>query len=375
MNIRVKQTTTSSRVKSLGIQKMGATVAGSAVLILTSIITLPAHASMNCADYLPNSYFERIENTPVFAGKLVKKSEYSQQLQNAAGKVVLEHLSDAYILMDRYVLAKQYGRYGVANAAGEIIIPFEYDDIQTEPDIATSFIVSLNSSDGDGVHKQGIINRNGAWIYPLADADIQHAHYDSAHDQDYFIITEHRHNKGLENKGLTGLLTDKGDWAVLPQYDTIQPLNACTGKPLYLQVSRQHKTALIDQNNAVIIPFAANQHIELFNDHSAVPLFLRSSLIEGSTAKGMSQDIVDDIVSAQIIDANGKLRLASDAPIVKLLYHQLYAYQQAGKYGFIDDKIRVVLAPQFKSYRDEADKVWVEKRGKMRRLDRFITLD
>ncbi len=372
MTMSVKQTHHLSGVKSLGMHKIGARVAGVCAFILTTIITLPAHATMNCADYLPNSYFERIENTPPFAGKLVKKSDDSQQLQNAAGTVVLDNLSDAYILMDTYLLAKQYGKYGVANGAGEIIIPFEYDDIQTEPDIATSFIVSLNSS--DAVHKQGIINRNGAWIYPLADADIQQAHYDAAHDQDYFIVTENLHNQGLDNKRLTGLLADTGDWAVLPQYDTIQPLNACTGKPLYLQVRQQHKTALIDQHNAVIIPFATNQHIELFNDYSAVPLFLRSTLIEGSSAEGMSEDMIEDIVSAQIIDANGKLRLASDAPIVKLLYHQLYAFRQAGKYGFIDDKIRVVLAPQFESYHDEADKVWVKKRGKMRRLERFIKL-
>ncbi len=44
----------------------------------------------------------------------------------------------------------------------------------------------------------------------------------------------------------------------MPQYEAINPLNACTGQPLYLQVSLQGETALIDQNNDVIIPFAAN---------------------------------------------------------------------------------------------------------------------
>ena len=331
---------------------------------MVSTIT-PAHATISCAGYLPNSYFERIENNKPFAGKLVEQADSTQQLQELNGKVLLDNLTDAYILMDTYVLAKQHGKYGVINAAGKIIVPFEYDEIQTEPDIATSFIVSVKSSDGKS--KQGIINRHGGWVYPLDNAHIEHAHYDSDYDQDYFIVAK--------NNGLTGLLDDRGYWAIRPQYDAINPLNACTGEPLYLQVSLQNKTALIDQNNDVIIPLAANQHIEAFNASAKPLLFLRSSLVAGSSAIGMSEDIQEDIVSAQIIDANGKLILASDAPIRKLLYHQLYTYKQAGKFGIVNDKGSVILEPQFDSYRDDANEVWVEKNGKMQRLNTFIKLD
>ncbi|WP_413501092.1 WG repeat-containing protein [Psychrobacter maritimus] len=331
---------------------------------MVSTIT-PAHATISCAGYLPNSYFERIENNKPFAGKLVEQADGMQQLQELNGKVLLDNLTDAYILMDTYVLAKQHGKYGVINAAGKIIVPFEYDEIHTEPDIATSFIVSLKSSDGKS--KQGIINRHGDWIYKLSDAHIEHAHYDSDYDQDYFIVAK--------NNGLTGLLDDRGYWAIRPQYDAINPLNACTGEPLYLQVSLQNKTALIDQNNDVIIPLAANQHIEAFNASAKPLLFLRSSLVAGSSAIGMSEDIQEDIVSAQIIDANGKLILASDAPIRKLLYHQLYTYKQAGKFGIVNDKGSVILEPQFDSYRDDANEVWVEKNGKMQRLNTFIKLE
>ena len=325
----------------------------------------PAYATISCAGYLPSSYFERIENNKPFTDKLVEKADGTQQLQKLNGKVLLDNLTDAYILMDTYMLAKQHGKYGVINAAGKIVVPFEYDEIQTEPDIATSFIVSVKSSDGKT--KQGIINRHGGWVYPLDNTHIEHAHYDSDYDQDYFIVTN--------NNELTGLLDDRGYWAVMPQYDAIHPLNACTGEPLYLQVSFKNKTALIDQNNDVIIPLAANQHIESFNNSAKPLLFLRSTLVAGSIATGMSEDIQDDIVSAQIIDADGKLILASDAPIRKLLYHQLYTYKQAGKFGIINDKGKVILKPQFDSYRDDADKVWLEKNGKMRRLNTLMTLE
>ena len=328
----------------------------------------PAHATISCAGYLPNSYFERIENNKPFAGKLVEQADGMQQLQELNGKVLLDNLTDAYILMDTYVLAKQHGKYGVINAAGKIIVPFEYDEIQTEPDIATSFIVSVKSSDdASNATKQGIINRHGDWIYKLSDAHIEHAHYDSDYDQNFFIVAK--------NNGLTGLLDDRGYWAIRPQYDAIYPLNACTGEPLYLQVSLKNKTALIDQNDDVIIPLAANQHIEAFNASAKPLLFLRSSLVAGSSAIGMSEDIQEDIVSAQIIDANGKLILASDAPIRKLLYHQLYTYKQAGKFGIVNDKGSVILEPQFDSYRDDANEVWVEKNGKMQRLNTFIKLE
>ena len=334
---------------------------------MVSTIT-SAHATISCAGYLPNSYFERIENNKPFAGKLVEQADGMQQLQELNGKVLLDNLTDAYILMDTYVLAKQHGKYGVINAAGKIIVPFEYDEIHTEPDIATSFIVSVKSSgDASNATKQGIINRHGDWIYKLSDAHIEHAHYDSDYDQNFFIVAK--------NNGLTGLLDDRGYWAIRPQYDAINPLNACTGEPLYLQVSLQNKTALIDQNNDVIIPLAANQHIEAFNASAKPLLFLRSSLVAGSSANGMSEDIQDDIVSAQIIDANGKLILTSDAPIRKLLYHQLYTYKQAGKFGIVNDKGNVILEPQFDSYRDDANEVWVEKNGKMQRLNTFIKLE
>jgi hypothetical protein len=336
------------------------------ILSIGTVSTItPAHATISCAGYLPNSYFERIENNKPFAGKLVEQADSTQQLQELNGKVLLDNLTDAYILMDTYVLAKQHGKYGVINAAGKIIVPFEYDEIHTEPDIATSFIVSVKSSDGKS--KQGIINRHGGWVYPLDNAHIEHAHYDSDYDQDYFIVAK--------NNSLTGLLDGRGYWAIRPQYDAINPLNACTGEPLYLQASLKNKTALIDQNNDVIIPLAANQHIEAFNASAKPLLFLRSSLVAGSSAIGMSEDIQEDIVSAQIIDANGKLILASDAPIRKLLYHQLYTYKQAGKFGIVNDKGNVILEPQFDSYRDDANEVWVEKNGKMQRLNTFIKLE
>src|SRR5690606_7965571 len=153
------------------------------ILSIGTVSTItPAHATISCAGYLPNSYFERIENNKPFAGKLVEQADSTQQLQELNGKVLLDNLTDAYILMDTYVLAKQHGKYGVINAAGKIIVPFEYDEIHTEPDIATSFIVSVKSSDGKS--KQGIINRHGGWVYPLDNAHIEHAHYDSDYDQD-----------------------------------------------------------------------------------------------------------------------------------------------------------------------------------------------
>ncbi|MGO1742843.1 MAG: hypothetical protein ACTHYZ_01075 [Psychrobacter sp.] len=41
----------------------------------------------------------------------------------------------------------------------------------------------------------------------------------------------------------------------------------------------------------------------------------------------------------------------------------------------VDDNGDVILKPQFDSYRDDADKVWVEKDGKMLRLKSLIKLD
>ncbi len=45
----------------------------------------PAHATISCAGYLPNSYFERIENNETFAGKLTEQANGTQQLQDLDG--------------------------------------------------------------------------------------------------------------------------------------------------------------------------------------------------------------------------------------------------------------------------------------------------
>ena len=354
--------------------KIAINPASFALLAVLSVGAIsPAYATISCAGYLPNSYFERIDDNRAFAGKLIELADGTQQLQDLDGMVILDGLTNGYILMNKYLLAQKNGKYGVVNAAGKVIVPFKYDDIQTEPDIGTSFIVSIESSEGNT--KKGIINRHGEWVYPLANVHIEHAHYDADYDQDYFLVTDNTDNSALNRKILTGLLDDRGYWAINPQYEVIKPLNACTGQPLYLQVSLQDKTALIDQNNDVIIPFSANQHIESFNNNVSPLLFLRSTLVAGSTATGMSEDIQEDIVSAQIIDSNGKRLLSSDAPIRKLLYHQFYTFKQAGKVGLINDQGDVVLKPQFDSYRDDADKVWLQKNGKMVRLETFIKLD
>ena len=367
--------------------------------ILALTVTTPALASMNCADTLPSSYFKRIDDKQKFAGKLVTLADGTQQLQNLAGRVVLDKLSNGYVLMNKYVWAQRQGKQGIVTATGQVIVPFRYDSIDFEPDIYTSFIVSNHTS--DGITKQGIINRHGYWIYPLPvktsakqskqlqqktpvpaprlraataprallPAAISHAHYDSHKDRDYFVIA----SAGMTKTPIkVGLLDDKGTWVIPQVYDALQPLNACTDKPLYLQARLQQKTALINQNHQTIIPFAPNQHIEAFNDNVTPLLFLRSTLVAGSSAMGFSEDIKDEIVSAQIIDATGKLRLASSAPITKLLYHQLYMYRQAGKYGAINDQAKVILIPQFTRYHDEGDKVWVEKNGKMVRLEPLI---
>lgn len=89
----------------------------------------------------------------------------------------------------------------------------------------------------------------------------------------------------------------------------------------------------------------------------------------------ISEDIQDNIISAQIIDSDGKLLLSSDAPIRKPLYHQLYTFKQAGEFGISNDKGEMILEPQFDSYRDGADKVWLEKNGKMLGLDMLLRLD
>lgn len=364
-----------------------------------------AFASINCADTLPSSYFKRIEANNKFAGKLVTVAYGTQQLQNPDGRVILDNLSNAYVLMNKYVWAERQGKQGVVTAAGQVIVPFRYDSIAFEPDIYTSFIVSSHTP--DGVTTQGIIDRHGYWIYPLPKAtraqrqqslapklhaaraprallpvSISHAHYDSNKDRDYFVISAaNRSNLSKETSNTknslitspkVGLLDDKGSWVIPQIYDALQPLNPCTDKPLYLQARLQQKTALINQQHQTIIPFAPNQHIEAFNSNVTPLLFLRSTLVSGSSATGFSEDIQDQIVSAQIIDSDGKLRLASSAPITKLLYHQLYMYRQAGKYGFINDQAKVVLTPQFTRYRDEGDKVWIEKNGKMVRLEPLI---
>ena len=356
------------------IGKTATSPASFALLAVLSFVAIsPAYATISCAGYLPGSYFERIENNKPFAGKLIELADGTQQLEDLNGTVILDGLTDGYILMNKYLLTQQNGKYGVVNATGKIIVPFKYDDIQTEPDIGTSFIVSIESSEGNT--NKGIVNRHGEWVYPLANVHIEHANYDANYDQDYFLVTDNTNNSASNRKILTGLLDDRGYWAIHPQYEVIKPLNACTGQPLYLQVSLHSETALIDQNNDVIIPFSANQHIESFNNNVSPLLFLRSTLVAGSTASGMSEDIQEDIVSAQIIDSNGKRLLSSDAPIRKILYHQLYTFKQAGKYGLINDQGDVVLKPQFESYRDDADKVWLQKNGKMVRLETFIKLD
>ena len=367
--------------------------------ILALTVTTPASASINCADTLPSSYFKRIDDKQKFAGKLITLADGTQQLQNPASRVVLDKLSNGYVLMNKYVWAQRQGKQGIVTATGQVIVPFRYDSIAFEPDIYTSFIVSNHTL--DGVTTQGIIDRHGYWIYPLPvkisakqskqlqqktqvpaprlraataprallPAAISHAHYDSHKDRDYFVIA----SAGMKKAPIkVGLLDDKGTWVIPQVYDALQPLNPCTDKPLYLQARLQQKTALINQQHKIIIPFAPNQHLEAFNSDVTPLLFLRSTLVTGSSAMGFSEDIKDEIVSAQIIDATGKLRLASSAPITKLLYHQLYMYRQAGKYGVINNQAKVILVPQFTRYRDEGDKVWVEKNGKMVRLEPLI---
>ena len=374
--------------------------------ILAVSTATTASASMNCADTLPSSYFKRIENDKQFAGNLIQLADGTQQLQDPTGRVVLDKMTNAYVLMNKYVWAQRHGKQGVVTATGHVIVPFRYDDVTFEPDIYTSFIVSNHTP--DGVTKQGIIDRHGYWIYPLPvetsakqskqkvqvpaprlraaraprallPTSISHAHYDSNKDRDYFVIAAAGTSKPPNTTKLLGkaplkfgLLDDKGTWVIPSVYDALQPLNPCTDKPLYLQARIQQKTALINQQHKTIIPFASNQHVEAFNSNITPLLFLRSTLVAGSSATGFSEDIKDEIVSAQIIDGNGKLRLASSAPITKLLYHQLYMYRQAGKYGVINDQAKVVLAPQFTSYRDEGDTVWVEKQGRMVRLKTLL---
>lgn len=391
-----------------------------AVAILTAH---SAQATVNCAGYLPSSYFERIEAQSDNANSdrtkrratLIDSADGTQRLQNGDGSVLVSGLIDAHILMDKYIFAKKDTsngqKYGVIDLTGRTIVPFYYDEVATEPDIYTSFIIERSSK--NGAIQQGIIDRNGDWIYPtptstlsprqlsqqhlqqhrrridngydniisitavrasdqpnnLQSATIHHAHYDSNDDRDYFLITA----LSGDNNGKIGLLDDNGDWVIPQNYDAIQPLNPCSGQPLYLQVSANQQSALMDQHQRLIIPFATHQHIELFGVNEP-PLFLISTLKAGSTATGMSEDIQDDIVSAKIADSAGNVIITSESPITKLLYHQYYLYKQSGKFGVMDDQGKIKLKPQFDDYQDGGDEVWMIKKGKRVRLKSLMKL-
>ncbi|ALF58934.1 hypothetical protein [Psychrobacter urativorans] len=84
--------------------------------ILALTVTTPASASINCADTLPSSYFKRIDDKQKFAGKLGTLANGTQQLQDQTGSVVLDKLSNAYVLMNKYVWAQRQGKQGIVTA-------------------------------------------------------------------------------------------------------------------------------------------------------------------------------------------------------------------------------------------------------------------
>lgn len=82
-------------------------------IIAVTLSFTPAYATISCAGYLPSSYFERIENNKPFAGKLIELTNGTQQLHDLNGNILTDNLSDAYIVMDKHVLAQQNGKSSI----------------------------------------------------------------------------------------------------------------------------------------------------------------------------------------------------------------------------------------------------------------------
>lgn len=329
-----------------------------------------ALATISCAGYLPSSYFAKVEAQPPFPAKLVLQPNGNYKLVQQ-NKVLAIDLENPEIFAKRVIIAQKSGKFGVINRAGKVIVPFAFDSLTTDLDIATSFVVSLQKN---GQTYFGAIDRNGNWIYPSSQSTpksavkfpnhviqkstqalITHAHYDSRADRDYFLV---------KKRSKLGLIDDKGGAVVPLKYDSLQPLNICMGKPLLLTATAAQKTALISQNHKTIVPAAKYQGFEMLNQDISPMLLLKNRL----DSKGRP-------ISSQLIEESGKIRLTSTAPITKLLYHQMYQFTQNKKIGFINSRGNIVLKPQFDKIEDNGDSVWVLKNGKKMPLSDFIDLD
>lgn len=328
-----------------------------------------AKATISCAGYLPSSYFDKVEAKSPFPAKLVLQSSGNYKLVKQ-NKVLAIDLENPEIFAKRVIIAQKSGKFGVINRAGKVIVPFAFDSLTTDLDIATSFVVSLQKN---GQTYFGAIDRNGNWIYPpskpnprsavkfpnhliqTSTPSLTHAHYDSRADRDYFLV---------KARSKVGLIDDKGRAVVPIAFDALQPLNICMGKPLLLTATAVQKTALITQNNKTIVTAAQNQSFEMLNPDISPMLLLKNRL-----------DSKGNIISSQLIDESGKIKLASSAPITKLLYHQLYQFTQNKKIGFINSRGNIVLNPQFDKIEDNGNRVWVMKNGKKMLLSDFINLN
>jgi len=340
--------------------------------LLSTVLMLSmtqAKATISCAGYLPSSYFAKIEARAPFSAKLVLQSSGNYQLVQQ-NKVLATDLENPEIFAKRVIIAQKSGKFGVINRAGKVIVPFAYDSLTTDYDIATSFVVSRQKN---GQTYFGAIDRYGNWIYPnsvLKDrraakfpnyliqqstqAVISHAHYDSQADRDYFLVNE---------RSKIGLINDQGHAIIPIKFDRLQPLNICMGKPLLLAATVAQKTALITQNNNTIVPATDNQSFDIFNQDLSPMLLLKNRL-----------DSKGNIISSQLIDESGKIKLTSNAPITKLLYHQLYQFTQNKKVGIINSRGNILLKPQFDKIEDNFNSVWVMKNGKKLPLSDFINL-
>ncbi len=339
-----------------------------ALLLSFTLGASQALATISCAGYLPSSYFAKIEARAPFSAKLVLQSNGNYQLVQQ-NKVLATDLETPEIFAKRVVIAQKSGKFGVINGAGKVIVPFAYDSLTTDYDIATSFVVSLQKN---GQTYFGAIDRNGNWIYPhskpnqrsavkfpnhliqQSTTSLTHAHYDSQADRDYFLVNE---------RSKIGLINDQGHVVISIKFERLQPLNICMGKPLLLAATVAQKTALISQNNNTIVPAANNQSFEMLNPDISPMLLLKNRL-----------DSKGNIISSQLIDESGHMKLTSSAPITKLLYHQLYQFTQNKKVGIINSRGNIVLKPQFDKIEDNFNSVWVMKNGKKLPLSDFINL-
>jgi hypothetical protein len=328
----------------------------------------PGNVYNDYGDQVPQNLYNWSQKGSNYASSYYENGKYGMKTKDGTILIKAEYDQIDYGFSG-FMIAKKNSKTGVINEANEIVIPFEYENIQLlyvnhpaqKPKGVNLEDLRLLATKAD--NRTGIINGKGQIKFPFRECRLSEIvyFYDAPRHENGVILQNLPMNyaeilqktailfRGSENEGI---VNGNGDVLLPFEYRNIENLNIAT-KPYLVVFAKDEKFGLIDLKSKVLIEPKIYTSLGLLNNISQITNRDLPTLLVATKAN----DTVEYQTNAGIIDSLGNTVLPFEYQGFGMAFKEgeklYFAAQNNSKWGIVSQDNKVIVPFSYNEFIDK----------------------